>query len=238
MRHPLIVRAALGSALLVACVALLATMAQAADLQRQYATSSAYPSAAPQAPDLFGTVALPVHADRYSEDWERAQSDASALPQMQRLIAPAWRYNREQQLAYVQSAVHKLIHWESDATLWGLHDYWASAAETLEKGAGDMDNRAIVKMQALRALGFPTRDLYLTMGYDKVGGPITVLIVRLGGKTYLLDDTGGAPYTAEHRPEFEPMLSFGYGASWIHGHRITPVSTATRTASLRAIVRR
>jgi predicted transglutaminase-like cysteine proteinase len=237
MRHPLIVRAALGSALLATCVFVLATMAQAADLQHQYATTT-YSSASPQAPDVFGTVALPIHANRYSEDWERAQSDASAVPAMQRLIRPAWRYNREQQLAYVQATVHNLIHWESDATLWGLHDYWASAAETLEKGAGDMENRAIVKMQALRALGFPTRDLYLTMGYDKVGGPITVLIVRLGGKTYLLDDTGSPPYTAEHRPEFEPMLSFGYGASWIHGHRITPASTATQTASLRAIVRR
>jgi hypothetical protein len=38
----------------------------------------------------------------------------------------------------------------------------------------------------------------------------------------VLDDTGGAPYATDHRPEFEPMLTFGYGAFWIHGHTIAP----------------
>ena len=106
----------------------------------------------------------------------------------------------------------------SDATEWGQHDYWASAAETLEHGAGDMEDRAIVKMQALRALGFSTRDLYLTMGRDKVGGPITVLIVRLGGRYYVLDDDGGPPFTTDKRPEFKPLMTFGYGGSWVHGY--------------------
>ena len=112
---------------------------------------------------------------------------------MQRLVAPARGLSREQQMAYVQAAVTRNIRWMSDATEWGRHDYWASAAETLEHGAGDMENRAIVKMQALRTLGFPARDLYMTMGRDKVGGPITVLMVRLGRRFYVLDDLGGAP---------------------------------------------
>src|SRR5215210_8094074 len=114
-------------------------------------------------------------------------------------------------------------------------DYWASAQETLEHGVGDMEDRAIVKMQALRALGFPTRDLYLTMGRDKVGGPVTVLIVRSGGRYVVLDDSAGAPFTTDHRPEFTPMLTFGFGGSWIHGYRYVGRSPEQRGAAPAAI---
>ena len=79
-----------------------------------------------------------------------------------------------------------------------------------------MEDRAILKMQALRSLGFASSDLYLTLGRDSVGGPQTVLIVRAGGHYYVLDDTGAPPYAPEHRPEFQPVLTFGYGASWVH----------------------
>jgi len=134
-------------------------------------------------------------------------------------------------------AAFQRIHWRSDATEWGYHDYWASAAETLQHGYGDEEDRAIVKMQALRALGFPTRDLYLTMGRDKVDGPITVLIVRLGERYYVLDDTGGAPFTTDRRPEFSPMLTFGYGGFWIHGYPYVPGAPRNRTRVIVAAAR-
>src|SRR5829696_8485256 len=221
MRRLRLFRAFLGGAGLAGCIALLAGQARAE-------TSNFVPQnsilvtgqAAARTPDLFGTVALPVRADRYAAGWRRASLDASFLPSMQRLVAPARHYSREQQIAYVQYAVTKRIRWISDATEWGLHDYWASAAETLQHGAGDMEDRAIVKMQALRSLGVPARDLYLTMGRDKVGGPITVLLVRLGGRFYVLDDLGGDPIPADRRQGFEPMLTLGQNASWIHGHKV------------------
>ena len=227
MRHPLLLRAAIGAAGLAGCLGLLSTAARGADLGSR-----------PVAPNLFGTIALPVHAERYYADWERARRDASALPEMQRLIAPARGLSPDRQVAFIQAAVTRQIQWMSSATLWGQHIYWASAAETLQKGAGDMINRAIVKMQALHALGVPTRDLYMTMGRDKVGGPITVLLVRLGSRVYVLDDTGGAPYATDHRPEFEPMLTFGYGAFWIHGHAIAQKFAAAATAAGAAVVAR
>ena len=124
---------------------------------------------------------------------------------MRALIAPALQADARTADFYIQGAVYQRIRWMSDATEWGQHDYWASAAETLEHGAGDMEDRAIVKMQALRALGFSTRDLYLTMGRDKVGGPITVLIVRLGGRYYVLDDDGGAPFTTDKTARIQAL---------------------------------
>lgn len=224
MGHPLLVRALLGGAGLAGCLALLSQAARAADSadQRPIIVTQIL------APALFGTVTLPIRPTRYLDDWERARRDASTVPQMQSLIAPARGLSRGQQIYYVQAAVHRAIRWRSDATEWGLHDYWASAQETLQHGVGDMEDRAIVKMQALRALGFSTRDLFLTMGNDMVGGPITVLIVRLDGHFYVLDDTGGAPYSTDRRPEFTPSLTFGYGGSWIHGY---PARTQFRTAA-------
>ena len=229
MGHPLLVRALLGGAGLAACLALLTGNARAADS----ADFSQPPIIVthivqPLAPALFGTVTLPIRPTRYLDDWERARRDASNVPQMQSLIAPARGLSPGQQISFVQAAVHHAIRWRSDATEWGRHDYWASAQETLQHGVGDMEDRAIVKMQALRALGFSTRDLFLTMGNDMVGGPITVLIVRFNNQFYVLDDTGGAPYSSDRRPEFTPSLTFGYGGSWIHGY---PARTQFRTAA-------
>ena len=229
MRHPLLVRAALGSAGLTACIVLLSGAARAAD---NIASSPIVISGVmPLAPPNFGgTVTLPVKPMRFIDDWERARRDDTNDPQMQALIAPARGLAREQQISYIQGAVFQRIHWRSDATEWGYHDYWASAAETLQHGYGDEEDRAIVKMQALRALGFPNRDLYLTIGSDKVGGQITVLIVRLGARYFVLDDTSGAPFTADRRPAFTPMLTFGYGGFWIHGYPYVPGTRSARAS--------
>jgi len=227
MRHPLLVRAMLGSAGLTACIVLLSEVARAADNigSSPIVVSGTIPLVPP---NFAGTVTLPVKPERFLDDWERARRDDTGDPQMQALIAPARGLNREQQISYVQGAVFQRVHWRSDATEWGYHDYWASAAETLQHGYGDEEDRAIVKMQALRALGFPTRDLFLTIGNDKVGGQITVLIVRVGARYFVLDDTSGAPFTADRRPSFVPMLTFGYGGFWLHGYPYVPGARRSR----------
>lgn len=179
-------------------------------------------------PSILGTVAQPIRAARFSSNAQHAFADASSLPLMQRLIAPARGMNRLQQMAYVQSRVTSNIRWVSDATEWGQHDYWASAAETLAHGAGDEEDRAIVKLQALKALGFNQSDLFLTLARDRVGGPITVLTVRLYGRYFVLDDTGGTPYPVEQRRlEFQPVLSFGWNGAWVHSRPMAaPVAAA------------
>lgn len=230
-----IIRPMIGMAGLLGCVALLADAAHA----KPAATVSPgamtrVPGQQPAvAPAFFNTVAAQISARRFWTEWERARRDASDMPQMQQLIAPARRLPALQKIAYVQSAVSKGIGWRSDATQYGIHDYWASAAETLSNGRGDMEDRAILKMQALRSLGFPIGDLYLTLGRDSVGGPQTVLIVRAAGRYFVLDDTGAPPYTPDHRPEFKPVLTFGYGASWVHmpTNRVAVAARPARSAS-------
>jgi predicted transglutaminase-like cysteine proteinase len=216
MRHPLIVRALLGSAGLAACIGLLSGVARAAEGAARIETPITV-NGSILAPNVFDTVALRVKPDRYMDDWERARRDDSTDPRMQSLIAPARAMSREGQIAYVQGAVYRAIRWRSDATEWGMHDYWASAAETLAHGAGDMEDRAIVKMQALKNLGFNPSDLFLTLARDRVGGPIAVLMARLNGRYFVLDDTGGAPFPVDQRKfEFQPVMSFGWAGTWVH----------------------
>ena len=201
------------SALLIG-TAILAAPTQAAGPS----TRSAIPlSLLTPGPDMLGTRAVMIRADRFSDSLKRAREDASASPMMQRLIAPAQLLSPLQQMAFVQAAVTKSIHWISDATEWGQHDYWASASQTLAHGAGDAKNRAIVKFQALRALGFRNSDLFLTLARDSVGGPLTVVTVRTAGRYYIMDDTGAPPFAAEQRRlEFQPQVSFGMYGAWVH----------------------
>jgi predicted transglutaminase-like cysteine proteinase len=208
-------------------------------LPLQPAIAAANPVSPPRAiaaadlgPSMLGTRAVPIAASRFNASLARARQDATALPALQRLVAPAHGLPPVQQLAYVQRAVHSLIQWRSDATEWGQHDYWATAAETLAHGAGDMEDRAIVKFQALRALGFRNSDLFLTMARDRVGGPITVVTARVGPDYYVLDDTGGTPYRASDRSwEFQPLLSFGLYGAWVHSRPVNVVSTTAVAAA-------
>ena len=226
-----ILRAAAGCGGLIACLALLSGHARAAlptqTLEQKIAAHQ------PASPHMSGTVALPVKAQRYWESWERARRAATGNAQLAVLIAPARAMNGLQQAAYVQAAVHRRIRWISDATEWGRHDYWASASETLARGAGDMEDRAILKMEALKNLGVPSRDLFLTMGRDRVAGPVTVLIARMDGRYLMFDDSDAPPKPVEMRPDFEPILTLGHGASWLHGKRRAPELIAAKAVAPR-----
>ena len=235
MPHLGLWRGLVGGAVLAGCIALLAGQARADIVEFvPQPPIAAGARTAPVAPSLFGTVALPTTAPRYVAGWRRAGLDASAQPSMQRLIAPARELSRERQIAYVQAEVNRNILLVPDSIAWGVDDYWASAAETLQRGAGDVEDRAIVKMQALRSLGFPARELYLTMGRDTFGRPTTMLLVRLGRRFYVLDDLGGRPVPAGLRQGFEPTLTLGLNAAWIHGHRLAASDrTAVATSAAR-----
>jgi hypothetical protein len=78
MRHPLIVRALLGGAGIVGCIAVLAGTARAADIPKNnsFAVRSPYTSTLPAAPNIFGSTALRIRAARFDDEWERARRDA------------------------------------------------------------------------------------------------------------------------------------------------------------------
>lgn len=182
-------------------------------------------------PNLFGTVALPGPSGRWSDKWHKVAAAPDSTSELQQFIAPARKLGRLAQLDYVQAAVDRRIGWRSDGTQYGARTYWASASETLSSGLGDDDDRAILKYQALRALGFPANQFYLLMGRDKVRGDYVMLAARAEGRWWLLEEQGDRPVRADHRPGFEPFASFGAGRSFIHGRPRTQLAAAAAESS-------
>lgn len=191
-------------------------------------------------PNLFGTVAIPGPAGRWSDKWQKVATDGHASPALRALVEPARGLDRLSQLRFVQAQVDRRIGWRSDGTQYGARTYWASASETLANGYGDDDDRAILKYQALRALGFPRSDYYLLMGRDRVRGDYVMLAARAEGRWWLLEEQGDRPITAESRGGFDLMASFGAGKSWVHGRprRQQVPSTAIATSIIGTTARR
>lgn len=226
-------RAALAGAMLVGGLGLTAPGTAAAEAGRHssVASDSDLVVTAPGRPELFGTVALPTRADRFAGRWRRVSQSSAVSPALARLVAPARGLTAEQQLFFIQTAVSRDVPWISDATQWGFHDYWATANETLERGGGDGEDQAIVKMQALRALGIPARDMFLTMGRDDVGGPMTMLMVRIASGYYALEELRDRPIRQEARKGFTPILSLGINGAWLHGRRVDRTASGAVTAA-------
>jgi predicted transglutaminase-like cysteine proteinase len=181
-------------------------------------------------PDLFGTVALPVSGGRWADKFNKVASASGVPAVLAEFIAPARNLPRWQQMRFVQAGVDHRIGWRSDGTQYGVRTYWADAQETLGCGFGDDNDRAILKYQALRALGVPSADMFLMIGRDAVrGGDYTLLAVRSGGRTFLLEERGSEPVAIEQRTGFSPQISFSGRQAWIHGRRM---AAQTDTASV------
>jgi predicted transglutaminase-like cysteine proteinase len=105
-----------------------------------------------------------------------------------------------------------------------VSDLWANAGETLERGAGDSEDIAVVQMQALKLAGWNQRDLYISIGREKGVGAHIVLLARAPSGFYMLDDRAATPLMARGSGRFTPILTLGEGKSWVHGRRVSGVS--------------
>ncbi len=185
-------------------------------------------------PDLFGTVALPASDGRWADKFNKVATDRNVPAILADFIAPARNLSRWEQMRFLQAAVDRRVGWRSDGTQYGVRTYWADAQETLGCGFGDDNDRAILKYQALRALGVPSSDMFLMIGRDAVrGADYTLLAVRSGGRTFLLEERGNEPVAIERRSGFSPQVSFSGRQAWIHGRRISrTISPALIAADL------
>lgn len=172
-------------------------------------------SSSPISPDVFGTVALNAGITDYGARWRRVSAADLADPRLAGLAAAASALDPLARLAVVQSEVRRRIAWREERD-----GYWAQAGETLTRGTGDSDDIAILKMQALKAMGFAARDIYLSIGRDSQRGADTRLLVRAGGRFYVLDDRAERPLAAEHYAGFVPVITLGKNSAWLHGRRI------------------
>jgi predicted transglutaminase-like cysteine proteinase len=181
-------------------------------------------------PDLFGSVALPVGRSRFSERWQRVFRHAAA-PQLSRLVQPARSLGRAEQAQFVNASINRTIAYRFDTDASG--DQWATVSETLGRGSGDCEDFVIAKMQALRALGVPAGNLYMTIGHDGSAGSVhALLLVRTDEGFRVLDNRTDRMIAPETYRDFHPILTFSGSRTWLHGYRPGAMPAAVRTMDL------
>jgi predicted transglutaminase-like cysteine proteinase len=199
------------------------------------------PSTPPSKPDIFGTVALDAGVTPYGARWRRVSAADAGDPRIRALgmVVSHASLDPIARLTSVQEEVARRVRWRSDLETYKVSDYWAQAGETLSRGEGDSEDIAVLKMQVLKAAGFPSRDIYLSVGRNSERGADTLLLVRVGSMFYSLDDREPQPRPAMTRREFTPMFTLGKNSAWIHGKRFSAqISARSRRTSLaRAPVR-
>lgn len=197
----------------IAWLALLALCAVAA--KPLHAIPAVPQGAATSSPNAFGSVALPLGPNRFSERWQRVAS-AGGSPQLDRMIAPAQSLDRTSQARFVNAALNRRIEYRPENG-----DRWSTAAETLGRATGDCEDYAVAKMQALKELGVPERDLFLTVGQDTATRePHAVLLLRAGGRFLVMDNRSDRLIPDSQFRDFTPTVSFrADGKSWFHGKR-------------------
>lgn len=179
-------------------------------------------------PSVFGTVAVPFGTTPMSARWTRVISASVNDASLVRLTAGARDLAPYQKAAFIQSVVNRSVrnHSRPKCTDDG---YWAAARESLARGIGDCVDIAIAKMEALRQLGFPTRDLYLITGRTfSSNGLEAALLVRIGEQFYMLDSRSDQIVEAGSSG-FTPIVTYGAGMTWAHGVAVSSKRMATKS---------
>lgn len=198
----------------------------------------------PDEPAVFDTVPVPVRAKPTSTRWSRIMRASLDQPALRRLAGPARGMMPHEQAAFVQAAVNRAVRNRGSAHNCSDDGYWAPAGETLGRGVGDCIDIAIAKMEALRLLGIPARDLYLTTGYAGSGATVrrgresAALLVRTGDEFWLLTD--GADRVIAARPDhgdpaFTPIITYGVGKTWVHGKLVRIAPRAGQPAEVASV---
>lgn len=190
----------------------------------------AYAEPMGRTPDLFGSKAIKVANTRLDSQWRRVSRVSG--PAATGLIRAAYT-DRAQQLESVNRWVNHAITYADDIKVYGRPDYWANASESLRRGKGDCEDFAIAKMQILRAMGVPQRDLYLVVVRDLVRrADHAVLAVRTDAGFVILDSNTDKVLPQGQVTDYRPILTFNSEGSWIHGFaperpQMTLASTST-----------
>lgn len=184
-----------------------------------------------RAPHVFGTIALPLKSTRYDDRWRRALRSEAAPRELTMLVAAARRAPKIEQLRLVNASLNERIRYRHDSHPSG--DHWSTARETLSRSAGDCEDYVIAKLQALKALGVPERDLFMTIGHGGSSSAVhAVLVARTGDRFFVLDNRTNELIPHEQYGGFYPMITFGARSSWLHGYARGKTPAAVRSINI------
>lgn len=173
---------------------------------------------APSADDFLESKRLAIGHTAFDRDWRRVSGDRISARRYRKLVGGS-ADEGVSALHSVNSWVNQAIAFTDDRDLFAKADFWAGAAATLRLRRGDCEDIALTKMQLLAAAGIPREDMILTIARDLVrNADHAVLIVRYGGRYYMLDNANDEVLDASFSYDYRPILSFGSNQTWLHGY--------------------
>lgn len=132
----------------------------------------------PQAPGLGNPVLGPddflaskrvaVQRTSFDQSWSRVRNGNVSRKFMPKFGNGVASKRGLDILGAVNSWTNDHVRYVEDRVLYQKADYWADAASTLKRGAGDCEDIAIAKMQLLARMGVSRSDMYLTIARDTV----------------------------------------------------------------------
>jgi predicted transglutaminase-like cysteine proteinase len=116
-------------------------------------------------------------------------------------------------LGEINRAVNLSIRATSDWSQYGVDDFWSAPLATIEKGAGDCEDYAILKYLALREAGINPDDLrLLIVSYPRRRTIHAVLAVHLDEEWLLLDNLTMVMVNSLEATQYRPVIALDYHA--------------------------
>lgn len=134
--------------------------------------------------------------------------------------------SEEQKLKDVNEYFNRRIRFDSDQSVWGQNDYWATPMESLSKGVGDCEDYAIAKYFSLKFIGVPAAKMRITYVKARIGGPSSTITQAHMVLTYfetpdaepvVLDNLLSEIRPASRRADLQPVFSFNTDGVWAAG---------------------
>jgi predicted transglutaminase-like cysteine proteinase len=117
-------------------------------------------------------------------------------------------------LGEINRAVNLSIKATSDWSQYGVDDFWSAPLATIEKGAGDCEDYAILKYLALREAGVSPNDLrLLIVSYPRRRTIHAVLAVHLDEEWLLLDNLTMVMVNSLEATQYRPLIALDSDAT-------------------------
>lgn len=116
----------------------------------------------------------------------------------------------KQQLTEVNRFFNQ-FNYKNDLKLWGQKDYWATPEEFIGQNSGDCEDYVVAKYFALRSLGVPDKNLYLTYvkaTRQNVAHMVLSYFTTPKSIPLILDNYNPRILSADKRRDLLPVYSF------------------------------
>lgn len=153
-----------------------------------------------------------------------AGEDICADPRFSRLrktVAEARAMPPARRIAAANRVVNSVLSYREEDPLAADSDYWQTFMETIDRGAGDCEDYAIMKYHVLRAMGVrPEAMTLLVLKNASTGQYHAVLAVSLDGRNLILDSLTDRILEDDVAGDYRVLFSFNGDDMRIHGTRV------------------